>query len=402
MMLSDTGKAIGKVTELIQQHLDVRAEMSVTVGRPEPEGTTNSLPKPRLNLFLYEALFDPSLKNTPLDEGQQPPLWLVLKYLITSFDRDGNSDTIEAHEKLGLGLRALQELSFLPLGSIALPADLLPALEDNPEALKITFDEASSDLLAKLMQGSEEKYRFSMSFQVRPVMIATSEPPDYSLLVGVDYTQSPPDLIGEAGVQLPVLPSMGPSISGLTPVRFEVGDTLTIRGVNLDASGLAVSLGGADLPVTAQRPDWLQCEVNGALSTGDVISAGSKPLAVVEVLPTGRRRASNLLVAGLRPTLDKATPDSIHAVAGPPAGVAGNIEMEGTLLGSEADDLFVALYREGEVKRVFDGPFTLSPDQSALTVEIQDTNPVDPGDYRVILRVNGQQAKKSPTVTLSS
>ncbi|NIS81343.1 MAG: DUF4255 domain-containing protein [Anaerolineales bacterium] len=402
MTLADTGKAMGKVTELVQQHLDVRTGVSVTVGRPEPEGPTNSLPKPRLNLFLYEATFDPGLKNTPLDEGQRPPLWLVLKYLITSFDKDGLSDTIEAHENLGLGLRALQELSYLPLGSIALPADLLPALEDNPEVLKITFDEASSDLLSKLMQGSEEKYRFSMTFQVRPVMIATGEPPDYSLLVGIDYTETPPDVIGEAGVQLPVLPSMGPSISGLTPIKFEVGEILTIRGVNLEISGLAVSLGPADLPVTAQRPDWLQCEVDGVLSEGALISAGTHPLAVVEVLTTGRRRSSNLLVAALRPTLEKATPNALHTVTGPPSGVAGNIEMEGILLGSEADDIFVALYREGEVRRVFDGPFTYAPDQKSLTLEIQDASPVDPGDYRVILRVNGQQAKKSPGVTLST
>jgi hypothetical protein len=326
---------------------------------------------------------------------------LVLKYLITSFDKDGLSDTIEAHENLGLGLRALQELSFLPLGSIALPADLLPALEDNPEVLKITFDEASSDLLSKLMQGSEEKYRFSMCFQLRPVMISTAELPDYSLLVGVDYTKTPPEVIDEEGIHLSVLPSMGPSISGLTPVKFEVGETLTVRGINLDATGLVVSLGVADLPVTVQSTNWLQCVVNGALSAGGVISAGSHPVAVVELLPTGRRRSSNLLIAGLLPTLDTATPDAIHAVVGPPAGVAGNIDMEGTLLGSEADDIFVALYREGEVRHVFDSPFTYAPDQKSLTLEIQDASPVDPGDYRVILRVNGQQAKKSPGVTLS-
>ena len=32
------------------------------------------------------------LRNMPLDEGQQPPLWLVLRFLMTAFDGDGKSD----------------------------------------------------------------------------------------------------------------------------------------------------------------------------------------------------------------------------------------------------------------------------------------------------------------------
>jgi len=216
MALADTGKAIGKVTELLRQHLEHKTGkigIDVTVGRPEPSTNSNSSAKPRLNLFLYEALFDPTMKNIALDEGQSPPLWLVLKYLITAFDDDGKSDTGPAHENLGEGLRALQELSFLPLSSIVLPADIAAALGDNPEVLKITFDEAPSELLSKLMQGTDEKYRFSMSFQVRPVMIAAGVAPAYSLLVGVDYTESPPEEIGEAGIQIPVVPSLGPNIT---------------------------------------------------------------------------------------------------------------------------------------------------------------------------------------------
>lgn len=400
MALADTSQAIGKVTMLLHEYLVHRTDLPVSIGRPEPGGNGGGQGGPRLNLFLYEALFDPSLKNVPLDEGQKPPLWLVLKYLITAFDELGQSETSQAHEQLGKGLRALQELSFLSLSDIALPADILPALQDNPEVLKVTFDEASVELLSKLMQGSDEQYRFSMAFQVRPVMIAPAAPPDYSLLVGVDYTAAPPAVIGEEGVHLEVLPSMGPLIDEVAPTRFEVNDTITVKGANLDLSNLSLRLGQASLAVTAQRPDRLQAKVNGAIAGGTLLSAGSQVLAVVQSLPGGRSRSSNLLVGGLMPTLQTATPSGLVLTPNPPIGVYGDIIMTGTLLGRPEDDLFVALYQDGQVVKVFDAPLTFSPDQTGLTLQISDKLAVPPGSYRLILRINGQQAKRSPTVDL--
>ena len=79
MALADTAKAIGAVTDAISQRLGTKTGLAVTVGRPEPTLPVTS--GDRLNLFLYEIQFDASLKNVSLDEGQRPPLWLVLKYL---------------------------------------------------------------------------------------------------------------------------------------------------------------------------------------------------------------------------------------------------------------------------------------------------------------------------------
>jgi len=396
-----TGKAIGKVTELIRQYLDLRTNIATTVGRPEPP--TGEIAKPRLNLFLFEAHFDPSLKNLPIDNGQIPPLWMVLKYLITAFDEDGESDTANAHEHLGEGLRGLQELSHLSTSDITLPASLgiEPALEDNPEILKITFDEAPSDLLARLMQGADEKYRFSMAFQVRPVMIVPEERPDYSLLVGVDYSDDPPETIGGEGIRVPVLPSMGPKLHVVDPPVVEPGDTLTLQGTDLHLADLSVHFGPAELDVTAQQTEWLRCRVDGAIAGGEVISAGSHSLSVVQQLPGGRSRRSNLLIASLKPTLGTTT-----FAMNPDPDVFGRIMLEGTLLGTESDDVIVALYREGEVAGIFDrvesteappGAPPITP-QTQRYVSIED---VPPGTYRVLLRVNGQQAMNSPTVEVS-
>lgn len=396
MALADTGKAIGAVTRLLRDRLHVHPGVTVndvTVGKPEPPPNVTN---PRLNLFLYEIQLDASLRNKSLDEGQPAPLWLVLKYLLTAFDEQGESDTIQAHEFLGEGMRALQELAFLPLsGSLT----TLNALKDNPEVLKITFDEASADLLSKLMQGSEEKYRCSVAFQIKPVMIATSEPSSYSLLVGIDYLAN--EVIGEKGIQISVFPFGGPTLSAIAPPKFTPGDTITLRGSDLNLANLSVRLGTIELPITGQSSDALQCLVNGTISGGNAISAGSHPVSVIQTLPNGRKRASNLLVGNLLPLLSSAVPNNLARVdLGDPASkIYGNIDLTGELLGTDEDDVFVALYQNGRVVKLFDELATLTP-QTHRRVPIKQENPIPAGKYRVILRVNGQQAKNSPEVDL--
>lgn len=399
MALADTGKAIRAVTEALQHRLNARTGATVTVGRAAPGDTTS----PTLNLFLYELQFDPHLKNVPLDEGQRPPLWLVLKYLMTAFDNK-ESDTFEAHGVLGEGIRALQGLNTLPLAAPGLSTDVLKALNDNPEDLKITFDEITSDLISKVMQGQNERYRFSVGFQVRPVMIASDEPSSYSLLVGVDYTTMPaPTVIGEAGVHIPVIPSLGPTITEISPASFEVGDTVTIYGEDLHLSGLSVMLGAVELPVVAQAPDQLKCLVSETAATGDVISAGSHAMAVAQTLPTGRRRMSNLLIGNLLPTLDAVIISTLVAV--PPKLFA--VDLMGRLLGKREDDVYLALYRDGKTVKMFDSftdaevppPAPPDPPQSQKRLKLPGGT-VPPGQYLVLLRVNGQQAKQSRTLEI--
>src|SRR5205807_1267022 len=145
------------------------------------------------------------------------------------------------------------------------------------------FGEASSELLSKVMQGSDEKYRCSVAFEVRPVMIAAAGVPRYSLLVGVDYEHS--ILVGESGIHVPVLPAMGPVVADLSPSIVEPGDTLTITGVGLDLADLFVRFGPVELAVTGQQPASLRCLVDGAIPGGAVVSAGWQPVSVSQLLP---------------------------------------------------------------------------------------------------------------------
>jgi hypothetical protein len=408
MALADTGKAIGAVTEAIRLRLGVRTGLTATVGRPEPPASGGAVAK-SLNLFLYEAQFDANLKNTPLDEGQRPPLWLILKYMLTAFDNDKNSDTVQALEYLGEGLRALQELAFLPVAG--LPPDVLKPLGDNPEALRITFDDATPELLSKLMQGSDEKYRLSAAFQVRPVMIAPAETPSYSLLVGVDYITPPaPTIIGEAGVHIPVLPTMGPVITKVEPESFDPGATVTLEGTDLHVADLSVMLGPVELPVTMQQPDRLQFVVNEAIATPAVISAGSHPVSVSQLLPGGRRRASNLLVGNLRPVLDTAAiqAGTLQQVLVPPPPVGhryATIGVTGKYLGRDGvDDFYLALYRNGATVKLFDALTDTSPagaPQTQRSFAMQKADAVPPGQYLVLYRVNGQQARQAVAIDLT-
>jgi hypothetical protein len=407
MALASSIGAIGAVTDILSLRLKERTtpQLDVSVGRPEPD---NPPAGARLNLFLYEVEFDASLKNVPLDEGQRPPLWLVLKYLMTAYDDDGKStETVKAYENLGNGLRALQQLNFLSFDGLVSPGPV-DSLSDNPEDLKVTFDEAPTDLLSKVMQGSDEKYRLSVAFQVRPVMIAGGELPSYSLLVGVNYETAPPLIIGEAGIQIPVIPSLGSTISEVSPATFDRGDTVTLKGDDLHLSNLSIRFGPIELPVTMQRPDRLQFVVRPDIATPDVISAGSYPLTVSQLLPTGRRRSSNTLIGKLRPVISSVAllgATNTVVTSPPPAGWKfATIDVTGELLGrNDVDDFYLSLYQNGKTFAMLDGQVDQSPPGAPQTQRrFQMTQPdaVPPGRYLAIYRVNGQQAAQGFAIDL--
>jgi hypothetical protein len=388
MTLADSGTAIGAVTRLLQDHL-IRRGFEVSIGKPEDaaENDTNA----KLNLFLYETAFDPHLRNMPLRDGDLPPVWLVLKFLLTAFDATENSDTAAAHDLLGRGISALHELNFLRLDPLVTPNVRL-ALENNPEPLKLTFDESNVDLLSKIMQGTDERYRLSMAFQMRPVMIVPGSLPRASLLVGVDYTTAPETIIGPDGVRTAVIPSMGAQLDRVEPDRFETGATLTLFGTDLSGSDMEVVLGDVMLTIVERRVDRLVVTAEGSpgtpIASGTTLSAGETPLVVRRRLSSSRTRTSNLLLARLLPTLTSATI------------VGANLQLQGLLLGDATDDVIVLFYREsdGVTTHMFD-TVTAAADQKTLTV-VGAAVGVPAGNYRVILRVNNQQSKVSPSVAV--
>jgi hypothetical protein len=407
MALDDTKNAIGAVTQALKNRIDFFSGTTVTVGRPDQHTGTN----PHLNLFLYEIAFDPHLKNTLLNEGEKAPLWMVLKYLLTAFESTDESDSIEAHEHLGRGLRVVYRDDLLKL--TGLPTNVVKALDPNPSELHVTFDESPTDLMAKLMQGPDSKLRLSICFQVRPVMIASGEPGDYSLLVGVDYTKDlvapnfKPTLV-DPYVGIDVIPSMGSFISEISPKGFEVGEEVTISGTDMHLANLSVMLGPVELPVTMQQPDQLKFAVDPAIIAASAISAGSHPVTVVQTLPgTGKKRKSNTVIGNLVPTLNTVVVGAaVIDDPGPPIKSHRDFDLTGALLGLDSDDTILAFYRNGAVLEVFDlfTPLPASPPPGQLTRQLvlKSNDEIPAGDYYMILIVNGQQTPQSPKITLAA
>ena len=110
MSLLDSQEAIGAVTELLRTRVSMRLNnLAVVVGRPE--AATSSTGR-KLNLFLYRIGFDGYLRNISLDPGQEPPLWLVLHYLVTAFGENRRAIR-RCPSPARPWLAALQELNFL-------------------------------------------------------------------------------------------------------------------------------------------------------------------------------------------------------------------------------------------------------------------------------------------------
>jgi hypothetical protein len=371
MSLLLTNEAIGAVSETLQAQLALRSGLMVTVDRPDIAATLDSIPK--LNLFLYQIDFDPSLKNHSLDDGQPPPLWLVLRYLLTAYDANHDSDTIPAHRLLARGLASLQEMTML--------TPTVPALLDNPEPLKLTFDSSDVDLLSKVMQGSEEKYRLSTAFQVRPVLIAPDVAPSYAPLV---LTVGPP---GHEGVA--VIPSMGPRLKQVTPLRFEIEATLEFSGDDINGGIETVFIGSMELPVIAAREGAVKVNIPHTPS----ISAGQLPATVARRLPSGRQQTSNPLFVTLLPRLISASVGVLTANA---TKLFGSVTLIGERLGGPDDMIFCAFYRDGQVLLNLD--VTGNAAQTSLTANVLSADALPPGTYYLILRVNGAQAAMTPAL----
>ena len=390
MSLADSGRAIGAVTQLLQDHL-IRRGFDVSIGKPEEAASNDSHAK--LNLFLYEAAFDAHLKNVQVRRSEPEPLWLVLKYLLTAFDEEEESDSPGAHDLLGRGISTLYELNFLSLDGLVAP-DVRLALENNPEPLKLTFEDTPPDLISKIMQGKDERYRLSVAFQMRPVMIVPGSPPRYSLLVGVDNTTTPATVIGEQGVHIDVLPTLGPRLDRAEPASVEAGEAFTIFGDDVNETALEAILGSVRLVVQSRRVDRINVIADGdpggnpqgPIAAGGAISAGERPLVLRRQITPTRSRSSNALLIRLLPTVTTAS-------------MAGSaIAITGLLLGTDNDDVVVALYRDGRSVRLFDTVST-SASQQTLTV-LNVSGSVPSGSYRVVVVVNGQQAKVSPAVVV--
>ena len=374
-MATPSSEAIGATSELLRTRLSSALNnVPVSVSRPEAaSGGQRSL-----NLFLYGVAIDPHLRNEPLDRGQVPPLWLSLHYLMTAFDDGGDSDSSGAHRLLGQGMTALQGLNYMR----APQANL--ALSKNPEPLKLSFDDANVDLLSKLMQGSDEKYRVSIALQVRPVMLELDSTPSYAPLV---KTIGPP-----ASPGIVVLPSLGAQLDSIDPERFVAGTTVSLHGTDFAGYDEAI-LGDTALPLVL-GPEG---EASFVVPAAALIAANGYGLFISRTLPSGHKITSNALLAELMPVVGGVALNGVLTVLPPPGPNAlrhGSFSVTGTQLGGGGASVFATLFGNG----VANGLFSAEPTSTMTQLDfiVPPAAALPPGSYAVVVRVNGQQAIDSP------
>ena len=381
MSLAASSEAIGAVSELLKVQLAQRTGINaIAVGRPE-DASKAAVAGGSFNLFLYRVSLDASLRNRPLDPGQSPPLWLVLHYLLTAFDA-ADSDSIPAHKLLGRGMLALNAMSVLHPGA----ANLI--LASNPDPLRLTFDDADTETLSKIMQGGDEKYRISTAFQVRPVMLAaTDAPPAYALPVKTIGLPLPPPRMYEG---VTVLPGMGPQLSAVEPERFAGGQTFVVRGVNL-AGYDHIMVGATSLPATITPDGGLSATV----PLGAAIGAGTYPVCVARTV-SNHTLTSNAVSGQLLPTVTGA---ALAGALTPVAGAfSGSFTVQGRQLGGPDGAIYAALYLNGQAQLLLEAQPGATATSATFVVSDRMALPSSP-DYRVIVRVNGVQALDAPTLS---
>jgi hypothetical protein len=273
--------------------------------------------------------------------------------------------------------------------SIIRPDAANPVLASNPDPLRITLDEADVELLSKIMQGSDEKYRVSAAFQVRPVMLASTDPPPgYAPPVKTIGQPLPPPQTYEGAT---VLPSLGAQVLAIDPERFSAGQPIVLRGTDF-AGYERIVVGTSSYPATTTPAGGL----SATIPIADAISAGSYPVFLTRVLPDGHTLSSNAVSGHLAPIVT-----GVH-LAGPLTTVMGKLfgsfVVNGSQLGGPDSDIYAALYLDGNAQLLLEPqPGGTS---TTLTFEVSSAHALPSNtDYRVILRVNGEQALDSPTLS---
>lgn len=382
MSLAASSEAIGAVSELLKVRLAALTGIgAVGVGRPEEASKAAAAAGgASLNLFLYRIGIDASLRNRPLDEGQAPPVWLVLYYLLTAFDGP-DSDSSAAHKLLGRGMLALNAMSILQ------PASTIPALSSSPDALHITFDEADVEMLSKIMQGTDEKYRVSAAFQVRPVLVAATDPaPAYAPRVRtVGRPVPPPGTYEGVSVQA----GLGAQVTAIEPGRFVAGQPIVLHGTGL-AGYDRIMVGAKSYPAKATGDGGLAATIPAA----DSIAAGAYPVCVARTLPGGHTVSSNALAGHLLPVVTTVNLTG-PLIAGAGGTLFGEFAVHGSQFGGAGAAIYAAMYLHGQAQLLLEPQPGATATTVTFAVSDKHALPPDP-DYRVILRVNGEQALDTP------
>jgi hypothetical protein len=254
------------LTNMIQAAVSADATVSSgTVTARPPDRARQGAPVNQVNLFLWRTAIDAAWRNQdppavrPGESGQ-PPLPLVLSYLITAYGED--DDEILAHRLLGIAMGVLNDRPVLSRSQIA---SALPApgsdLQNQVERVRISIAPQPQDEISRMWTTFNTGYRLSVSYDAAVVLIDSTRPvvaAPPALMLGRQDTGpvAAGSLFPQLQLAVPpgrqsavqpgdVLTLTGSYLSGVTAVRVShplAGQPLTLTPLRMTAAQVTVQL----------------------------------------------------------------------------------------------------------------------------------------------------------------
>jgi hypothetical protein len=239
--------AVAAVTTTLRSLLTTALNGVVSVtARPLDEARQTAIDQ--INLFLYQVTHNAALRNTPMPmqtkpgESGHPPLALSLYYLVTAYGQ--NNEDASAHRLLGQVMGALHDHPLLHPDEIrsATQASLPDSdLHTQVERVRVTAQPMSTEEMSKLWAAFQTQFRISAAYQVSVVLIESTRPARTPLPALGRGTQDDQGVATQPDLTTP-FPTL---LSVETPdPQFGalLGETLTLRGLNLEGVPAAVRL----------------------------------------------------------------------------------------------------------------------------------------------------------------
>jgi hypothetical protein len=236
--------AIAAVTatlrNLIEPGLREDVPGAVVTIRPPDKARNGNASINQINLFLYHTQPNAALRNMDMlglkpGETGQPPLALNLYYLLTAYGQNDDSAEPLSHRLLGRAMSILHDHPLL--GS----EEIQTALSGNDlyrqvELVRITLQPLSLEELSKLWTTFQTQYRLSVAYQVAVILIESLRAARTPLPV---LTRGRDD---RGILSLTDLVSPFPEIKSVVPPNSQpsvrLGEILTIKGNRLDGAAL--------------------------------------------------------------------------------------------------------------------------------------------------------------------
>jgi len=298
------------LTKMIQSAVDVDGTVAggKVTARPPDRARQGAIGN-QINLFLYRTSIDAAWRNqdpAALHPGEngQPPLPLVLSYLITGYGE--NDDEILAHRLLGIAMSVLNDRPLLSRKEIQ--QALAPAagsdLENQVERVRITPHPPPQDEISRMWATFGTGYRLSAGYEAAVVLIDNTQPSAAPMPVLQRGSGDVGPVIGQAFV---------PEIESVVPPSRQAaarpGDTVTLLGRQLDTV-TNIELTHVRLGQTSTISPSARTAASLTVQLPDppTLPAGAVMVAAQFDAGIGAPVVSNALPVALAPVIDSTAP----------------------------------------------------------------------------------------------